>query len=89
MQKHVKIYLKENGYTEADRDQIPCELSCGNIAVDVHHINAKGMGGSKTKDYNGNLIALCRPCHELAHNTKHKYIYEKIAERRINANNRD
>jgi predicted HNH restriction endonuclease len=25
------------------------------------------MGGSKTKDYIENLIALCRNCHDMAH----------------------
>ncbi len=50
-------------------DVILCE-HCGNRAVDIHHITPKGMGGSKTKDYIENLIALCRKCHEMAHNNQ-------------------
>jgi len=43
-------------------DFIPCEV-CGRQAVDIHHIKARGMGGSKDKDVIENLQALCRPCH--------------------------
>ncbi len=48
------------GYDEASF--IPCEI-CGNRAVDIHHIQCKGMGGSKTKDNIENLQAVCRKCH--------------------------
>lgn len=58
--RHKKIYLKTLKYDEADF--IACEV-CGAPAVDIHHINAKGMGGSKLRDNIENLIALCRPCH--------------------------
>ena len=43
-------------------DWIPCEL-CGKTAVDVHHLQARGQGGSKTKDVIENLMAVCRDCH--------------------------
>jgi len=43
-------------------DFIPCEV-CGTKAVDIHHIDAKGMGGRKNMDFFENLIALCRECH--------------------------
>lgn len=62
MKKHTRIYLDAMGYDEADF--IPCEM-CGKQAVDIHHIHARGAGGSKTKDYIENLMALCRPCHSL------------------------
>ena len=39
-------------------------------AVDIHHISAKGMGGSKCKDYIENLTALCRACHTRCHSNK-------------------
>lgn len=42
---------------------IPCEI-CGSRAVDIHHIDCKGMGGSKKKDVIENLMALCREDHE-------------------------
>lgn len=60
MKNHTKIYLDYFGYTTADF--IPCEI-CGNRAVDVHHIEARGMGGSKHADYIENLQAVCRKCH--------------------------
>ena len=60
MKNHTKIYLKEMNYHETD--WIPCEM-CGQTAVDIHHIEARGMGGSKDKDVIENLMALCRSCH--------------------------
>ena len=60
MKKHTKIYLEYFGYT---RDEfIPCEV-CGLRAVDIHHIDCRGMGGSRDKDKIENLMALCRGCH--------------------------
>jgi hypothetical protein len=60
MKKHTKIYLD---YFSFDRcDFIPCEV-CGNPANDIHHIDARGMGGSKEKDVISNLQAVCRGCH--------------------------
>jgi 5-methylcytosine-specific restriction endonuclease McrA len=34
--------------------------------VDIHHIEPRGMGGSKTLDVIENLMALCRECHHEA-----------------------
>ncbi len=62
MKKHTKIYMKAFGYDISDF--IKCEV-CQKEAVDIHHIEARGMGGSKTKDIPENLMALCRECHEL------------------------
>ena len=53
--------MKFFGYTIADF--IPCEM-CGAKCTDVHHIDCKGMGGSKLKDFIENLMGLCRTCHE-------------------------
>ena len=77
MQKHTKIYMDYFGYDISD--YIPCE-SCGSRAQDVHHIDNKGMGGSKEKDYIENLAGLCRTCHDLCHefeevNQKVKHIH--------------
>ena len=55
------------GYDKTD--VIGCEM-CGTKAVDIHHVEPKGMGGSKTKDYIENLIAVCRVCHEQCHDSK-------------------
>ena len=43
-------------------DFIPSEIS-GERATDVHHIDCRGMGGSKNKDDIKNLIALTRKEH--------------------------
>lgn len=60
MKKHTKIYLSYFGYDQSDF--IPCEM-CGSQSVDIHHIKARGMGGSKKLDNIFNLMALCRDCH--------------------------
>ena len=60
MKKHIVVYLDHFNY-DTD-DFIPCEV-CGAQAVDIHHIKARGMGGSNTKDVIENLQALCRKCH--------------------------
>ena len=61
MKKHTKIYFKAHGYPPH-----ACEV-CGAEAVDIHHIEPKGMGGDPSKDVLENLIALCRSCHDKAH----------------------
>ena len=59
MKNYVKIYFEHHGYDISDF--IACEI-CGAKAVDIHHIDARGMGGSN-KDNINNLMALCRECH--------------------------
>ena len=61
MKQHTKIYMKHFGY--GIEDFIGCEV-CGNKAVDIHHIDCRGMGGSQDKDTIKNLMAMCRMCHE-------------------------
>jgi len=61
MKPYIKTYFKYFGYDETDA--IFCEV-CGKIAQDLHHIQARGMGGSKYRDNIENIMALCRPCHE-------------------------
>lgn len=45
-------------------EDIFCEI-CGNFANDIHHIEARGMGGDPNgnKDVIENLQALCRDHH--------------------------
>ena len=76
MKKHTKIYLN---YFDFDvSDYIQCEV-CFSPADDIHHIEARGMGGSKTKDYIENLQAVCRPCHiKYGDKTKHKEQLKEI-----------
>jgi len=63
LKKHTKVYIEAMGYT--DTDFICCEV-CNRRAVDIHHIEPRGMGGSKLLDTPENLMALCRECHHEA-----------------------
>lgn len=62
MKKHTKIYLDFFGY--GIESFITCEI-CGGRAVDIHHIECRGIGGDPQgkKDVIENLQALCRKCH--------------------------
>jgi len=76
MKNHTKVYLKGMGYSTTDF--IACEV-CQGQAVDIHHIESRGMGGSKMRDNIENLMALCRTCHHEADfgiNLKKDYLYE-------------
>lgn len=53
-------------------DFIPCEV-CGARAIDIHHIESRGMGGTSLKDDINNLMALCRKCH-IDYGDKKKYM---------------
>jgi hypothetical protein len=57
---HTEIYMEYFGYDKSDF--IPCEV-CKKEGVDVHHIEARGMGGTNKEDKIENLMALCRKCH--------------------------
>ena len=58
----VEGYFEYFGYDTASF--VRCEV-CGAAANDIHHIQARGMGGSKTADRIENLMALCRKHHEM------------------------
>lgn len=65
MKNYTKTYLEFFGY--GIDDFIPCEVKgCNKRAVDVHHIDRRGMGGSKLKNNIKNLVGLCREHHDLA-----------------------
>jgi len=70
MKTHTKIYLKHFGYDVSDR--ILCEV-CNAVAVDIHHIRSRGMGGSSGANDISNLMAVCRECH-INYGDKKKYI---------------
>lgn len=72
MKKHIKIYMQYFNYGE--QDYIPCEI-CGARCNDVHHISARGMGGSKEKDFIENLMGLCRADHDRAENQTFSEFY--------------
>jgi hypothetical protein len=60
LKAHTKIYLKYFGYDVSDT--ILCEV-CNAVAVDIHHIRSRGMGGSSGANDINNLMAVCRECH--------------------------
>ena len=67
-------------------DFIPCEI-CGNQAVDIHHIEARGMGGNPKgdKDEIENLMAVCRPCHEeFGDKAEHKHMLNVVHKVKMN-----
>ncbi len=68
MKNHTKVYFKAFGYDT--NSWIGCEV-CGGTAVDIHHIESRGMGGSKHADTIENLMALCRECHVEFGDKKH------------------
>ena len=75
-------YFNHFGYDISDF--IPCEV-CGKQAVDIHHIEARGIGGSKDADSIDNLMALCREDH-LKYGDKKQYkefLKDKHAEKLI------
>jgi len=74
LKKYTKTYLDFFGYDITDF--VPCEI-CEAKAVDIHHIECRGMGGSKEKDTIENLMALCRLCHFKYGEIKHQLDYLK------------
>ena len=77
MIKYKKIYIEALNLSTSD--WIGCEY-CGKTAVDIHHIKFKSHCG---KDEINNLIALCRECHNLAHDSMmFNQKLKKIAEKR-------
>lgn len=74
MKKYTKIYLDYFGYDTSDF--ICCEV-CGAKAVDINHLQCRGMGGTKKEDVIENLMAMCRKCHiDLADRKKYKELLE-------------
>jgi len=64
VKKHTKVYMQFFDYGE--QDFVMCEMCQQDRAVDIHHIQGRGMGGSKEKDFIENLMGLCRECHNKA-----------------------
>ena len=67
MQKHTKIYFDFFGI---EYDPVSGWHNClseisGQPAHDIHHIDCRGMGGSKNKDRIENLMALTSEEHRM------------------------
>ena len=54
VKKHTKVYMQFFDYGE--QDFVMCEMCQQDRAVDIHHIQGRGMGGSKEKDFIENLM---------------------------------
>lgn len=66
MKTHTRNYLEgmKIPKTQFFEDMgIICEFCEERLAVDINHLQPRGMGGSKLRDTVENLIALCRLCH--------------------------
>lgn len=67
VRRHTRVYLDFMRYAYDNHgvtEFVPCEI-CGKMAVDIHHIINRGMGGTKNveRDHISNLMALCRKDH--------------------------
>ena len=64
MKAYKKNYCDFFSLDQSDWIECSIKIECsGAPAVDIHHIEARGMGGSKEYDNVENLIACCRSCH--------------------------
>jgi hypothetical protein len=64
MVEHKKIYYNYYGL-QAEGDFKKCEIPwCGKKHEEVHHITARGMGGTSDKDTINNLMGLCQGHHK-------------------------
>ena len=64
-------------------DFIGCEV-CGTRAVDIHHIQRRGIGGNPNADRIENLMAVCRKCHiEYGDKKEHIEWLQKIHNRNL------
>lgn len=83
MKAHTKVYMRYFSYAIAE--DIFCEI-CSAPAKDLHHIRARGMGGSKQANNIENLMALCRSCHESFGDKKQHVEYlQKVHQEKIDA----
>lgn len=81
MRKHTKVYTEFFGY--GMDSWMPCEI-CGAQAVDVHHIDARGMGGRDSADEIENLMGVCRQCHvEYGDKKQHKDMLREVHQKFI------
>jgi len=62
--QYIENYFRSLGL-HPEADVVFCEY-CGIIANDIHHIEYKSQGGTDEPE---NLIALCRYCHNSAHDS--------------------
>ena len=61
--------LKHLRHAVYERDSYTCVL-CTNGAMDLHHVTPKSLGGENRV---GNLVSLCRKCHDEYHTPPRDY----------------
>ena len=82
MDKHKRNYIEANKVGE--QEKILCEACNMDYAVDIHHIKYRSRYFKEDRDQDNNLIALCRDCHNMAHDEEIKpEELQKIADHRI------
>jgi hypothetical protein len=79
MTNHLKVYCAG---LSIEPEEVVCELTGRPAAmggVDIHHIEPRGMGGSKSKDYLENLMAVDRRLHDFVENNpKYQHWYRLV-----------
>jgi len=70
MKDYKKLFSRY--WSVSPDDTLLCWYCNQAVAVDIHHIEQKGMGGVSKNRLNkiDNLFAVCRKCHSLAHKNK-------------------
>jgi len=84
MKDYKKLFSRY--WSVSSDDTLLCWYCNQEVAVDIHHIESKKMGGVQNNRLNriDNLFAVCRKCHSLAHKDKlvndkfKKILQEKI-----------
>jgi 5-methylcytosine-specific restriction endonuclease McrA len=86
MKAHVRNYFKH--FDIGMEDVVYCE-NCGKAGrvdkggFDLHHILPRSHGGG---DEVGNIILLCRRCHNAAHGLEKTYLHKDVLQHIHNKN---
>jgi 5-methylcytosine-specific restriction endonuclease McrA len=84
MRKHTQTYLDGMGFDETDF--ICCEV-CGAEGKDIHHLVARGMGGTKKEYTVEELMCLCRTCHiKYGDKKQHMEMLKEVHEKAMKSN---
>ena len=84
MKDYKKLFSRF--WSVSSDDALLCWYCNQSVAVDIHHIEPKKMGGGSKNRLNriDNLFAVCRKCHTLAHKNKSvNEEFKKILQERI------
>ena len=84
MKDYKKLFSRY--WSVSSDDALLCWYCNQSVAVDIHHIESKKMGGVQNNRLNriDNLFAVCRKCHSLAHKNKSvNEEFKKILQERI------